>query len=209
MRAIRILTVLIAVLAVGALSASAALANPEWELGGTLLKGIVAAESEGTIALENKTEEYVIQCKVRRKVELGNVLGLGVINSITNTAGAKLMKCETKVSSDCETEAEVEALHLPWGTELTGSAGSEARNRILSKSSEEPEWKITCREFGVKTTNWCSAVTSAGTKNEAAGVLESYDAKSAHGVCTNDGGTPLVTTGEEFLASNAGTIGVS
>ncbi|HEY3828915.1 MAG TPA: hypothetical protein VGL57_06940 [Solirubrobacteraceae bacterium] len=199
------LTVLVVALALGALSASAAMAH-EWKVSGNPVISPTKAESEGTLQFENTTEQYSFQCKFRRKVEL-EPGGLGEITSITSTSGAKVLKCETKTSSACEKEAEIEALHLPWRTELVTING-ELRNKIV-KGGGQPEWKITCFLFRIKTPNWCYATTNAGIKNSGSLVEEIYDAKSPHTLCTNDGGEPFVTKGTELLVSTSGGVSAS
>lgn len=206
MRAIRMLTAVVVVSALGALSVATASAH-EWRVGGISVTGPTGAGSEGTLLFENIPEHWSSECEVRRQVTLLPG-GLGEVTSIKTKTGAKLMKCPTKTSGGCETEAEIEAVNLPWRTELATISG-ELRDKIV-KIGGEPEWKITCRYFGFKTIDWCKASTNTAVHNSVNLVEEIYDAKSPGGLCQNDGASPaFFVKGMELVYSPSGGVAAS
>ncbi|HEY3830592.1 MAG TPA: hypothetical protein VGL57_15485 [Solirubrobacteraceae bacterium] len=195
----------VAMLALGGLSASAATAY-EWQINGAALVKPAAAHWTSTIKFENTAEAYSFSCTIAHKGTLGTGAS-GEITSITSSGGAKAIPCElTHGSSDCTSAMEIEALGLPWATELA-TVGGELRNKIAGS----PEWKVRCKGVGGEArTNWCVVSPNAGPHNVTGGVEEIYDSNSPHTTCLDDGGNPFVTRGIEFLSpEGGGTLSVA
>lgn len=189
-----------AILAFGALSASAATAY-EWQINGTAVTKATAAHWTSTIKFENTYDGgYAFTCTIVHKgtIDTG---GKVEITSIASSGGAKLIPCEvTRASAGlCKSAIEVEAVGLPWTTELATVGGV-----LRSQTAGSREWKIKCKgPAGETNTDWCG-VTSTGPHNVAGGVEEIYDSNSPHTACFDEGGLSFVASGAELLAPESG-----
>jgi hypothetical protein len=195
---------LLALLACGVLSASAAEAY-EWQIGGSPLTKAEAVESTSTVTFENTKEGYEFSCAIARKGTVSTG-GKGEITSIASSGGAKAISCTLKHSdADCESAMEIEAVGLPWATELV-AVGGELRDKLTATH----EWKVKCKEVGGLTrTNSCNATGSVGPHNVNGGVEQIADSDSPRTGCSLDGGEAFVTKGAELLTASAGTLSIS
>jgi hypothetical protein len=187
--------VLIVAAAFTALSASAATAH-SWRVNGSPLTGNKEVRGTSKLTFENTHEGfYSFSCSISAKGTV-STLGLGEITSITTEAGVKAIPCTIVHSSTyCQSAMEIEALGLPWKTELATLSG-ELRNSITNAA----EWKVTCKGIAGTLVNYCVASANTGIKNVATGVEEIYDSNSPRTKCFNDGaGTVLITSGTELL----------
>jgi hypothetical protein len=194
---------LVAVLALGALSASAAGAY-EWQIGGRAIVSPAAVSWTSTIKFENNREGYAFSCTIAHKGTVG-AGAKGEITSITSSGGAKAIPCTlTRSSSDCESAMEIEAQGLPWSTELA-AVGDEARNKITGSH----EWKVRCKGILGAITNSCGVSPSLGSHNITTGVEQINDVNSPSTACSLDGGDPFITRGSESLSSTFETLSIS
>ncbi|HEY3828022.1 MAG TPA: hypothetical protein VGL57_02385 [Solirubrobacteraceae bacterium] len=194
---------LVMTLALGALSASAAMAY-EWQINGVGLTKASEVHWTSTLSFENSTEGYAFRCTIAHKGTVSTG-GAGEITSVTSSGGAKAIPCELTVhSNDCTSALEIEAVNLPWHTELAAVSGE-----LRDKLTGSPEIKVLCKGIGGESrSNWCKPST-VGPHNVSGGVEEIYDSNSPHTVCFDDGGAPFVTHGVESLTVSAGTLGIA
>jgi hypothetical protein len=126
-----------------------------------------------------------IECEVTGEGTVGESKNAAVDE--TKTLIAKKCKEITKI---CEGEPKVEAVNLPWITELEEPTKGEIRDKISStkKHTEEglfPGWKVTCQVFLTKEIDECTTeTTSTAMKNENPNVLAAFDSKSAKAKCS-------------------------
>jgi hypothetical protein len=192
---------LVAMLTLGAVSASVAAAY-EWQLNGKAISEATAVSWTSTITFENALEEYKYRCTIAYQGTAGPG-AKSEITSITSAGGAKAISCESLHNSvDCESAVEVEALGLPWTSEL-GKNDGEVRNTL----THAEEWKVKCK--GSVPTNWCAVSPSTGVHNVSAGVEAIYDSNSPGTACFENGGTSLYTRGYEVPKPTSGTLSVS
>ena len=193
---------LVAMLMLGAVSASGAVAY-EWQFNGSAITEAKSVSWTSTIKFENEAEHYTLHCAIVHKGTVGPG-AKSEITSITSTGGAQAIPCELSPSSTaCESGAEIEALGLPWTSEL-GKTGSEVRNALTK--SEKDEWKIKCK--GSVPTNWCAVSPSTAVYNVNAGVEEIYE-ETRGTKCFETGGTSLYTSGREVPIASGGTLSIA
>ena len=181
-----VLVVLVAVFALSAVTASAALAAPEWySKTGGVFKKVTSLEVKSTTKITvNDTgwfegEKMTCEGTMEGTIEAG---GLGKINHYT------VSHCTSK--GHCETEGSilVEPVNLPWKTELY-SVGGQYRDRIVSGGSGTPEWEFTCEVSHARQSDVCGFNTSAKIFNngQLGSVEESFDAGSNRTRCSKGG----------------------
>lgn len=187
--------VLIVAVALSAMSATAATAH-SWRINGSPISGNKEVRGTSKLTFENTHEGfYSFTCSINDKGTVGT-LGLGEVTDVTSESGSKAIPCTIVHSSTyCQSAMEIEAVGLPWKTELT-TLLSELRNSITNSA----EWKVTCKGVAGTLVNYCVVSANAGVKNVASGVEEVYDSNSPRTKCFNDGaGTVFITTGTELL----------
>ncbi len=193
---------LAAMLMLGAVSASVAAAY-EWQLSGVPITEAKAVSWTSTVTFENEAEGYTYRCAIAHKGTVGPG-AKSEITSITNTSGEKAISCELLHKSvDCESAVEIEAVGLPWASELS-VGDSELRNTL---TSHEKEWKVKCK--GSEPTNWCAVSPSMGMHNIGTGVEETYDSNSPGTACFDNAGTSLYTRGAEVPKPTIGTLSIA
>lgn len=196
---------LVAVLALSAFTASIAGAY-EWQISGGALTKPAEVSGTSTITFKNLAEGYAFRCAIVDKGTVGPG-AKGEITSIASSGGAKSIPCElTSSSVDCESAMEIEAVGLPWTTELAGVNG-DLRNKLTAAH----EWKVKCKEAGgVARSNLCGVPGSTGPHNLTTSVEEIYDSSSpTHTSCFDDSAGEFVAEGAEILSTTAGALQVS
>lgn len=204
MRTIKSLTTALAMLiAFGALAAPGALAH-EWRKGGLVLTKAAEVEWKSTITLKNTHSDYTLECTMNHKGAVGP-LAHSEITSITGEHGEKKIPCRVVTPGGvCSQSAEIEALHLPWASELA-TIGGELRNQ-LTKSIAVPEWKLYCEASDEKFIDYCSVSPNTAMHNFSKGVEEIYDGKSPETDCLR--GLGLRMTGVEIPLTEVGILSV-
>jgi hypothetical protein len=175
-------------LAFGAVSAAGASAY-SWKWEGAELAGPHSFTAKGTVEIEEQSSKSRYSCSFNQE----GTVGPGAAGEIT---GKKVYTC-TNINTPawCESAIELEALHLPWKTELV-SVNGVVRDRIANSGAGTPEWKVKCNGLHGKTENVCSgAETTTGMANASNGVYATFDEESATGSCSI--GTTLVLRGSE------------
>lgn len=189
-----ILLALLAALALGALTASVALASPEWYVkkAGSFKKVTTGMK----VKMENQFElidtkheiageRLAVACTSEDKGEI-SASGKGTISEFV--VSEPLHKCKGIDGEPplCERLTTDVGVGLPWNTELY-SEGSEIRRRITSSLAA---WAFTCENvvFG-KLGDECGANTSTHMTNNATGgfVEATFDAKSKKTKCEKGG----------------------
>jgi hypothetical protein len=203
MRTIKSLTTALAMLiAFGALAAPGAFAH-EWRKNGLVLTKAVEVEWKSTITLKNTKSNYVLECTMNHKGAVGP-LAHSEITSITGELGEKKIPCRVVTPGGiCSQSAEIEALHLPWASELT-TIGGELRNQLTTSATE---WKLYCKASGEKFTDFCGVSSTTAMHNFSHGVEEIYDSKSPETDCLT--GIGLRTTGVEIPLTEVGILSVA
>ncbi|HEY3829820.1 MAG TPA: hypothetical protein VGL57_11540 [Solirubrobacteraceae bacterium] len=188
---------LVAVLAFAGISATGAIAY-EWQQNGSALTKATAVTGESTLTLETIVGSRY-SCAILRKGTVGPGAA-GEFTSITSPSGAKAIPCTiTHSGTECESQVEIEAVGLPWHTEIT----TESRNLLTASH----EWKITCKDSAHEvTTNWCLLPRSTALVNVSGGVEQAYDSISEHTSCFY--GSHFVMTGSELLKTSSGTLSI-
>jgi hypothetical protein len=203
------LVVLVAVLALGAASASSAFAAPEWyaKTSGSYGKITSAREitGKGTITVndadyygKSEGENVKIECEVNVKgsIEAG---GVGTISSY--------------IAGDCKrlegicTLRTSYAVNLPWKTELYAE-GTEIRQRIVSGGSGTPAWHFGCENL--ITGDTCNFNTSANMLNTGVGGVGAvFNSASNKTTCSQGGAEAGQVEGSIALTSpEAGVEGI-
>jgi hypothetical protein len=197
-----LLLFIVAVLAVGAVTASAALASPEWYVkkAGTWSKVTgpvpVTFKTPGSTHLEmldtkfkgpfGSHDLFGISCKAEgegyiepgSRAYLANFHEEGEFSRCTPVTGP-----EEKIAF-CDEVERVEGLRLPWKTELY-TESSEDRLKLLT--SKEQGWDVWCKAPGIgeRESAFCQFGKSAGASNNAsAGTVElAFTSKSGKTYC--------------------------
>ena len=172
----RTLIALLAVTAIGAVTAGAAAAtpwewysyvhSPEWQQGGSPLNLAASAKLKGTVTVQDENASTLGDPKV--ECEISGEASVGPESAGTETH-ATFSKCAA-VYGTCKS-AELSAVHLPWHSELT-SAG----NVITEDGAGAPGYELTCVLLGTKVKDVCTAPTlSTSTENVSGGVSTTFD----------------------------------
>jgi hypothetical protein len=188
-----------------AVTASAALASPEWlaKTGGTFnkLTSALNDEAAGSITINDSGWLGGLKVTCAIKISKGTIEagGIGKINEYTLTG------CEPAAGGACESVARIRPIHMPWKTELYRE-GTQIRVRIVSGGSGTPEWAIDCNTSLGERTDVCGLNTSAKIQNEPPNVVAKFDGESNKTVC----GEKLTgqVEGELSFAPPAGTEAV-
>jgi hypothetical protein len=181
---------LVAVLALGAVAASSALASPEFYV---KKAGVFKKVTESVnVTLENqfelidtKNEGFGESCTGEasgavKAAGLGNLETFRVFERCKGLGNPLL----------CETAETGTALNMPWGLELY-KEGTEVRNRIVEGVSKNgtPAWHFSCKGRFGEGNDTCNVNTSAHiTNNATKGWVEVvFDAKSKKTKCSGGG----------------------
>ncbi|HUA73936.1 MAG TPA: hypothetical protein VL988_04190 [Solirubrobacteraceae bacterium] len=151
-----------------------------------------AASSEGTLKLADTKTGLAVQCTV---VKAGTV-GTEENASLGEVKEVKASGCKT-TKGTCA-EPTVEAVNLPWKTELA-LVGEEKREKLKS-AVKSPGWKVLCAKVATDT---CEGATSVKLTNKETFVEEEYEAKSEQPICTGGGKGELFGAGK-LKATEAG-----
>ena len=165
----RIVLVALAVFALSAVTASAALAAPEWfvKTGGKASKLTSSLGVKATTNLTVEDSAWNSGTKISCKGTMEGTLepsGIGKISAYVATG------CENV--KNCPGPYTVESLNLPWKTELYTGGETGAKIRLVSGGSGTPGWRFTCETIIGKTEDQCNFNTSARLSNAAFGNVE-------------------------------------
>lgn len=142
----------------------------EWQSSGAGLAEPAGVEWKGHIKLAT-SEDEVVECA--DAIEGGAGLGLGGEISKVTVSG-----CAGSFDGSCETgkKTTLEALDLPWSTEL-GASGSTVYDSILADGKGTPGFKISCSILGIKLTAECKGAIKPTLTNVSGGVDAVFDEK--------------------------------
>jgi hypothetical protein len=163
----RVFVVAVALVGFCATPALASYSGPNWTVGGLKLTVPKTIEwSNGSFAVENY---YPVIGAIRLKCEAS---GKGTVSFEGKGEISKwsMAKCES--TSGCENEQKVEALNLPWHTQLA-SVGGVIRNEFESGGTGSPAFKFSCKTLGFTMTSETTTVPGQIVKN-LKGSVEEY-----------------------------------
>jgi hypothetical protein len=196
-----------AVLATGALAlwgVAPALASTRvgWRVNGAPLNETsVATHWKGTLTLSDSKVPVVgaSAAKCEDTAEgLAESGGAGEVTSLTASGCAAVKGCESGH------EVTVEALHLPWHTELVATEGS-LREVLTSGGKGAPGFKLKCRALGVQLQDECTGTLSASTTNNASGVTAAFSASEKFS-CTSGGAGSGTLEGSQTIEASGGKL---
>src|ERR1700691_3429052 len=75
--------------------------------------------------------------------------------------------------ASCESKSTLEALHLPWRSELVAVEGT-TREVLKGSGHGEPGYKLTCEVFGAYIPEECTGSPVLTTTNGASGVTATF-----------------------------------
>jgi hypothetical protein len=136
------------------------------------------ATAEGTLEFEDSKTSLGavrISCKVS---------GTGKIGPESSDSIEKMVASSCKVVKGTCGSPTVEAVHLPWATELSEPSGA-VRDNFKSSGAGLPGWKTTCTVI-IKVTDTCEGEMSAAmTNNVTEGLVEAiFDKVSPKAACS-------------------------
>ena len=124
---------LVAVLAVAGIGATGATAY-EWQQNGVALTKATAVTGVSTLTLETVLGSGYSCCEILRKGTVGPGAA-GEFTSITSPSGAKAIPCAiTAKGTECASQVEIEAVGLPWHTEITANRVTCSRRPMNGRS---------------------------------------------------------------------------
>jgi hypothetical protein len=202
---------LFAVLAFSAVAAASAFAESEWLIDGAVVTAATQSLSEGELLLcDDKGglsgQKVCVHCS---GLDVGTV-GPGKadkVTEITNLAGTSKDITDCTNDENCPAPILVEAVHLPWTTEVILS-GTTFRDLIGPGTGGEPGYTVSC--FGVSDT--CTGHTSTLLENKVAenDVLALFEPAVEPGTCTRGGAGQGLVEGDILLFLEEGlTLAVS
>jgi hypothetical protein len=189
------LLALAAILALGAVSASSALASPEWYVKESGVYKKVTTPLKVTIGYNYELNDakavagfgLIVACKFEGEGEISSG-GTGVISNFSTGLNCKGVVGKSGVTT-CERFEKSASVSIPWKIELY-KEGSEIRQRIVSGGGGTPSWAFGCSSavFG-SISDTCGVNTNTHmTDNATEGLVEAgFDTKSAKTECTEGG----------------------
>lgn len=208
---------LVAVFALGAVTAGSAFAESEWLINGSPVTEKTAVDSEAAeLLLEDKKggvfrEAVALVCSgldagfvgPEKADEVTEVLNLEM-------SSPDILGCTVETGT-CP-DPLVEAVHLPWTTEVSLS-GAAFRDLIVAGTGGAAGWRVVCLgPLGEEIADECTGASSTLLTNLAGGIVDAeFEAESEKANCTR-GGTAegevrglteilLTTAGEELSVS--------
>jgi hypothetical protein len=197
MKKVRVVfTGLIAILAISALAGPAFAASPEWIVAGKPTAIEVASITAEKLGLEDMSVfggPVAVICETEMLGVVGPVSGGEVIVVNDLLGGNEHLDCAFSHRGPCLDEtAEVEAVHLPWLTELVDVMEGGVlmwRDMILSSGAGAPGFEVECRTILGKITDTCTGETSLLVENFAPtkDVTAVFDGASEAAACSLSG----------------------
>ncbi len=165
----------------------------DWQMGGREVEAGEPLRSAGTLLLEAPVYGTVrAECSVDEAGE-AEADGAGTITSVTGAKGEKAISCGLVNKGECfSSTGEVEAVGLPWRTELVdvpvkNAAGDveryEVRDRFYNGSGGSIGWMVKCKTGEVTHSDVCTGEFSGNLENVSAGVPVELDAASPRLTC--------------------------
>jgi hypothetical protein len=180
---------------------------PQWHLNGQPLIEFesVATSGEGKIALTEKEPvigNLTIECSVTYKgsaaaSSAGEITALTATGCIGTAAAGKEYNCANTIVGPTT----MEAVHLPWRTELV-TVEKTTHERIVSGGSGTPGFKWSCKQLGVNLKQECLGTLGARVTNTESGVTTAFE-PSEKLVC-NPGSAEGWVEGSQKVAATGG-----
>jgi len=226
MRKIHVLGLaLFAVFALSAVAASSALAVSKYLLNGAEITSTITTETESNsegLLLEdmNATGKPDILCSgffdgtiaaggVKDTIEAVLTLTKELLQG-GHAANSDLIECEAH--STCTNPVDVEAINLPWATEVVLS-GTTFVDLIFSSGAGTPGYIVDCNTIIGLVEDTCTGNTGAILANATGGVLgefsESNEAITVPANCTQGGEKQGLLQADGLTTSASGTLSLS
>jgi hypothetical protein len=187
---------LIVVFAISALAGPAFAASPEWIVAGKPTAIEVASITAEKLGLEDMSVfggPVAVICETEMLGVVGPVSDGEVIVVDDPLSGKGHLDCQFSRRGPCLDEtAEVEAVHLPWLTELLDVMEGGVlmwRNMILNSGAGAPGFEVECTTILGKVTDTCTGETSLLVENFAPtkDVTTVFDEASEAAACSMSG----------------------
>lgn len=181
----------------GTLSVGTSAAKVPWLLSGVGLSKSIATTWKGKLSVSN-SETIGIECEDTAEGTAG-LYGGGTITKLTMSNCKSVQLCEKSEPMS------IEALHLPWNTEMV-SEGS-AQDRIVGAGKGAPGFELSCRIFGgLKETEECSGGLRAEATNGVGGVNAVFD--DPEKLSCQKGKVGATLSGTQSITASGGTLEV-
>jgi hypothetical protein len=184
------LGVLIAVLALGAVSASSASAHewvwaastPEWAQGGTSLSGAIGTKWKGNVKITDESLEVTVECADSGEGSAGP----GAVDKVTTLT---VSSCTPVDSPNCKTLESAKALDLPWNGDLTvvKSGGGVGIRNMITEESKDPGFSFECTTPIGKVLDTCIASALSTNGEDRTGGVEATFAREIPLNCSEGG----------------------
>jgi hypothetical protein len=200
------LAALVTTIAFAATTSPALATTHTWTWNGQSLTKAKPFTGKGVLSFDEKALNEQIKCE---GVEESGKVGPGAVGEITSIAkgGAKLISCGLRSGRGCQTKINMEALRLPWHTELA-TVNGELRYVITENKTGETAWKLAC-EGESQANNECYAGTNSGISNITNGVEAFFDEKSPTNICVDTPPVGFSTSGGITMTDpEGGALGV-
>ncbi len=180
-----------------------------WDVNGqeALFKKI---KSEGKVVLEDRGLGVTAECVVDETGEVYD--GDGEVTKMTGSKGENIVSCHLSKTGFCEgSSVEVEAVNLPWKTELIDEPVKnekgevlryEVRNRFYGSAAPGLKWK--CKDGSTVLSDSCVGEVSGNVENVSPNVPIEFDAKSPHSTCSGSASGTGTLEGALVFASSEG-----
>lgn len=179
------------------------LSEAEWHRGHAPLKEAVATTLTGTIKLAEPELQATVECK-----DTGSgTVGPGSPGEIKQW---KASSCTYVKPGKCEGTPTIEALHLPWRSELAATGTSGVQETIIAGSGGAPDLKLTCKYTGLgKVSIECLGAFAASMHNELSNVtatLNETERRSCNGESVWAGSPGTLGGSQKITATGGGEL---
>ena len=220
---------LVAVLAFSALASSSAFAVSKYLLNGAQITTTIPTVTEGELLLEDTaaTGKPDILCMGSfdgtigppegTKDQITEVLNLEKVLVAGELANSDLIaNCETD-NGTCTNPVDVEAVNLPWNTEVMLTPGGKFSDLLVSSGNGEPGWRVDCNSIIGLISDTCTGEGNASaelTNIAGGGVLGTFletetDTISPPAHCSLNGGKTGLVVGSSPITSTSETLTLS
>ncbi len=189
----------------------------DWESNGKPVTLSGAVKAEGSLVLEDRGMAVTAECVVKAEGKSG-ITGGGEVTKVTGSKGEGVVLCHLSKTGFCEgSSVEMEAVNLPWKTELVDEPVKnekgevlryEVRNRFYGSVAPGLKWK--CKDGSTVLSDSCVGEVSGNVEDVSSGVPVEFDAKSPHLTCSGSGsGTGSLEGALVFTSTEGSVLSVS
>jgi hypothetical protein len=175
----------------------------EWQFNGSPITEAKNVTLSGSFQLSSQVPglgRIGVHCEDTGKGKAGSTYK-GEITSLT------FSNCSKVIGTGCESAASIEALHLPWSTELA-TVKSAPRNYIVSSGKGAPEFVLTCKTVEGMTKEYCRGQRSTAMANASGKVTATYSSEEKFSCSGGLSGTGELTGTQTILLEAGGSLEV-